>query len=497
MRSKGTVTIIGAGIGGLCCGIRLLHAGYKVVILEKTESCGGVAKTTTLPPCSLPFDSFASIMIHPNEYRKVFEDVGLSYTDYYEEIPLTNLYHFFYEDGSQFVLTKDYLNDADEFEATFPGSSDAYTAYVQHMYLRYQEIDTYFLNQSFISIKDLLQPSILMKALSLYPFICAAAYIKHFIKDKKLRSLLAFQTLYMGYPPTKIPYLYATIPAVTQTLGLIHIKGGMGTYIKALEKAFNDLGGTILFNHPVKQILVHQDKAYGVLCENKKIASDVIVSNADYGYTMTQLLSSPESYFNPKKLLPKPTLSCSVFLLRLVLSRPLPMLSTHNVFINKHLSRELKAIIQNHLPSTPPLYFYYPAAVDEHFRSDQMVNIHIMIRVPNLSSHITWTPQNKNAMREICITGLAHITGIPDIEASIVREHMSTPLTLEHEFNYTYGAAFGLAPTLFQSIMFRPQPVAKSVSRLYFVGSSIHPGNGASIVMKGAELTTKEILKRN
>lgn len=497
MSSKGMVTIIGAGIGGLCCGIRLLHAGYKVLILEKTQCCGGVAKTTYLPNCPLPFDSFASILIHPNEYRKVFEDVGLSYQDYYEEIPLTPLYRFFYKDGSQFTLTKDYLNDPQAFEKAFPHSLDAYTKYVDHMYLRYKEVETDFLTQPFVYAKDILKPSVLMRALSLYPFIPATPYINHFIKNDKLRDLLTFQTFYMGFPPQKTPYLYATIPAVTQTLGLIHIKGGMGAYIKALEKAFNDLGGQILYKHPVQKILTKNNRAYGVLYKNKKIVSDLIVSNADYGHTMTQLLSFPHSYLKQKKFCSKLMMSCSVFLLRLVLSTPLPMLSTHNIFIDNHLNRELKATAKKHLPVTPPIYFYYPAAIDDNFKTDQMVTMNIMVRVPHLGSPITWNAQTICSMRQLCLKGLSHITGIDDISPLIVNENISTPLELKQEFNCSYGAAFGLAPTLFQSMMFRPQPVLKSISHLYFVGSSIHPGNGVSIVMKGAELTTKEILKRS
>lgn len=253
-----------------------------------------------------------------------------------------------------------------------------------------------------------------------------------------------------------------------------------------MKKLFYDLGGKILYKHPVQKILIHNNKAYGVLCKNKKIASDVIVSNADYGHTMTQLLSSCPS---------KSTLSCSVFVLRLALSTPLSMLSIHNIFIDKDLNKELNATTKNHLPLSPPIYFYYPAAVDDSFREDHMFTINIMIRVPHLGSGMTWDTQTLSHLRTLCLKGLSQITKIQDISSFIISEQMSTPSDLEQQFNYSYGAAFGLAPTLFQSMMFRPQPVAKSIANLYFVGSSIHPGNGASIVMKGAALTTKEILK--
>ncbi len=491
------VIIIGAGIGGLCCGIRLLHAGYKVLIIEKTQACGGVAQTIHLPHSSLPFDSFASIFIHPNEYAQIFKDVGLSYQDYYETVPLTSLYKVFYKDGTQFTLNRNYLCDIQSFETTFKDSFNTYSSYVQSMYSRYISIDDSFLTKYFISIKDFVNPITLLKGISLHPYQSASAYLKHTTKNTKLREFLSFQTFYMGFPPQKMPYLYATIPAVTQTLGLIHVKGGMGAYVRALEKAFFDLGGKILYKHSVQNILIDNNRAYGVLCKNKKIEADIIVSNADYRYTVTQLLSYSNAYINSSKSTAPPVMSCSVFMLRLVLSRPLPMLNIHNIFINEDLNKEFKATAKGHLPITPPLYIYYPGAIDENFKTEEEFGINIMLRVPNLSSQITWNAQTISTLRAICLEGLSEITGIKNIHQYIVAEGISTPLELRNEFNCAYGAAFGLAPTLSQSIMFRPQPVSKSISGLYFVGSSIHPGNGVSIVMKGAKLTAEEILKRS
>jgi phytoene desaturase len=39
-----------------------------------------------------------------------------------------------------------------------------------------------------------------------------------------------------------------------------------------------------------------------------------------------------------------------------------------------------------------------------------------------------------------------------------------------------------------QSIMFRPQAKSKQIKNLYFVGSSTHPGNGVTMVMKSAKI---------
>jgi phytoene desaturase len=42
---------------------------------------------------------------------------------------------------------------------------------------------------------------------------------------------------------------------------------------------------------------------------------------------------------------------------------------------------------------------------------------------------------------------------------------------------------------------FRPPIKSEEVENLYFVGSSVHPGSGASIVLIGSKLVAEEIMR--
>lgn len=66
--------IIGAGVGGLCSAIYLLHAGFDVEIYEKNEQAGGVLAGVFLD--GNRFDQTASIMIEFEEYTSFFSDVA-------------------------------------------------------------------------------------------------------------------------------------------------------------------------------------------------------------------------------------------------------------------------------------------------------------------------------------------------------------------------------------------------------------------------------------
>ncbi len=56
------IIIIGGGIGGLCCGLHLLHAGYQVSLYEKRPQVGGVIQSIPSAPGYADYDSFAPLV---------------------------------------------------------------------------------------------------------------------------------------------------------------------------------------------------------------------------------------------------------------------------------------------------------------------------------------------------------------------------------------------------------------------------------------------------
>lgn len=336
-----------------------------------------------------------------------------------------------------------------------------------------------------------MNPKVLQSTLSLHPLPTAEHLINQHISSKKLRDLLLFQTFYMGMDPQKISNVYASIPAVTQAEGLLYVMGGMGAYISGLVKAFSDLGGHLFCHRTVQKILFKGSTAVGLLCENETILADIVVSNADYNFTMHYLLPKVHQ---PKRVV-KPTMSCSVFVLRLALNVSLPMLSLHNVFLPDTTPKEMESVSKGYFPSNPPLYIYYPSHVDPSFQVSCQSCVNIMMRVPNLCKRNEfWENETVRDLEDLCIRKLIQITGLKHLRENILAKSTSTPFDLKRNFNCWQGAAFGLAPSYLQSILFRPQTKRNGVKQLYFIGSSLHPGNGVSIVMKGAKLTAQQIM---
>ncbi len=86
------------------------------------------------------------------------------------------------------------------------------------------------------------------------------------------------------------------------------------------------------------------------------------------------------------------------------------------------------------------------------------------------------------------------INGLDDIEENIVYKNYLTPLDMEGTFNAYGGTAFGLSTTLTQTNYFRPKFKSNKANNLFFVGSSLHPGPGISLVLNSSKIVTEEIL---
>lgn len=71
---------------------------------------------------------------------------------------------------------------------------------------------------------------------------------------------------------------------------------------------------------------------------------------------------------------------------------------------------------------------------------------------------------------------------------------MYTPSEWREKYGLFRGAAFGLAHTLNQLVLFRPPNRDSQVKNLFFVGASTTPGNGVPLVMTGARMCVNRIL---
>lgn len=482
-----SVVIIGAGIGGLCTGIELQLQGYEVSVYEKNDTAGGVLRSITSPDGAFRFEESASIPVNPNTYHEYFKKLGLNPDEYFCDQKLKTLYHVYFHDGRVLRVPYDLNAMRAALDKDFRGEIRGWEDFMNATMKKYQISKQYFINRPFMTAYSILNPKQLCKLMELNPFTSASRYVSRFLKSQDLQDFILFQAFFMGIAPDQLPNVYTTVYANSQVEGISHIQGGLSHYASVLARLFEDNGGRIYYNAPAKTIFGKGSLVTGIQVGTQTISADVVVVNADYCYAQKELLN--------RTLTRRFRSSCSTYIVHLGLTRKYPELGVHNLFINENFEEEVSGIFKGRLPQHPSLYIYSPSLIDDSYCSDPSHSvINLMLRVPNLKNlPISWDEAMMEQLYTLCLNAVSSINGLETIRDYIAYKSFTAPTHFEDRYHCRYGSCFGIGHTRFQSMALRPQLRDKVYKNLYYVGSSIHPGNGASIVMEGAKMVSDAI----
>jgi phytoene desaturase len=492
-----SVLIVGAGIGGLATGVRLLSKGYQVKIFEKEASIGG--RIQPLKAGNFNFDLTASILMTPGVYQELFTYANRDYMDYLQFIKVDPNYRVHFEDGTNIDFSSNLAELTKALETISLEDSLGYIKFLADLYERYIVADKNIFQKSFESPLDLLKPSTLWSSFKLHTLSTTYSLVSEYVKSEKLRKFLCFQAMYIGISPFNGPNIYALVPAVTTLYGLWHLKGGLYSYIEAMGKLINEFGGSIATNCPVEEIVISNGRAVGVKTSDGVEYGDIIICNADFPYAMKNLIvdEKDKGKYTDEKL-ENIKYSCSNFIMYLGLKKKYPVLKVHNHYLGINFKDNIEAAFEGKLSQEPPLYFYCPSAMDDSMAPYNKDCLSVLVRVPNLFfDEINWNDDTINTLRKRVFSILRSIKGLEDIEDNVEYESHLTPEDLKNRFNSYGGTAYGLSPTLLQTNYFRPHIKSENVENLYFVGSSIHPGPGASIVLIGSKLVAEDIINNH
>src|SRR5690606_28667532 len=104
MKSK-KIGIIGAGIAGLACAVRLRVAGFDVDVYEANEYPGG--KLSEIRNGDFRFDAGPSLFTMPQFVDELFQLAGVDSKTYFDYIRKDIVCQYFYEDGTKFTAFSD------------------------------------------------------------------------------------------------------------------------------------------------------------------------------------------------------------------------------------------------------------------------------------------------------------------------------------------------------------------------------------------------------
>lgn len=333
--------------------------------------------------------------------------------------------------------------------------------------------------------------------MKLKTFDSAKNMMAKYMPDKDLQEMLSFQTLYIGVSPSNGPSLYNIIPMIELLYGVWSLKGGMHAMAQAMAKLFEDLGGKIHYSSPVDEIVILNNKVEGLKVNDEIIKSDIVISNADFPYTMSKLIKddSSKGKYTQKKI-DAMDYACSCLVYYWAIEGEHKDLKGHTFIISKDLDKNLKQIFDGDLIEDPSIYLSIPSNLDRSMAPEGKSSFYVLIPVSELGvSKYEYDKDKLDYYRNKAIDHLKNLPGLENIEDLIIKEEVFTPNDFAIKFSAYRGATFGLQPTLRQSNHWRPQSKSLECEGLYFTGSSTHPGAGVPIAIEGGRICSSEVRK--
>lgn len=485
------IVIVGSGFGGLSAAIRLQARGLDVTMLEKNVMVGGHAYQ--LKKNGYTFDMGPSLITAPHIIRSVFSAAGKRLEDYVDMVKLDPFYRIYFHDGTHI----DYSDDAQKMKSQMavfrPSDSNNYDRFMRECGSIYDAVISGGLGATpFTDLKTMI--GFVPRALKLKALYPAYYFVNRHFKDPRHTFTFSFHPLFIGGNPFRAPSVYLMIPYLEKVGGVWFAKGGMYSLVKAFEKIFLELGGTIETNAEVKEIFVKGRRARGVFANGEYYLADAVISNADWAHTNKDLIKPEHRRIWSNRKIEKLDYSMSAFLLYIGVRKQYPQLLHHTLILSKRYRELIEDIFDRKiLPDDFSMYLHAPSRTDPSMAPPGCESLYVLIPVPNLDAKLDWRVMAKPYTNKI-LKFLEEEFKLQDFRKHIEVLEIFTPEDFKKKQNAHLGSAWGVEPKLTQTAYFRPHNRSEDIERLYFVGAGTHPGAGLPGVMLSAEATEKLVV---
>ena len=488
--TRSSAVVIGAGLGGLSAAMRLGSKGYSVTVIDRLDRVGGRGSSVTKN--GFRFDLGPTILTVPQVFEKLWKDCGKDFARDVELVPLDPFYEIRWQDGSRFQVRSSEEEMLAEVTRNFPKDLKGYCKFLEDCEKRYvfgfEGLGRRPMNKIWDLLKEIPGFIRLRADRSVY------AHVSTRVKDPKLRMALSFHPLFIGGDPRNVTSMYILVSHLEKAFGVHYVKGGVQALADAMANVVKEQGGQVLLNSNVENITLSKQKADGVMLENGlKLNADIVVSNADPGWTYNKLLPNQKKRWTEKKL-KKSRWSMGLFVWYFGTKNTREKWQDvgHHTIMNGPRYRGLLADIfdRQFLADDMSIYLHRPSVTDPSVAPKGDDCFYALSPVPNLktSNPIDWSKElegYKNKMRMVLEET------IPGFSDAIIEEHILTPKDFEERYLSPYGSGFSLEPRIFQSAWFRPHNVSEDIENLYLVGAGTHPGAGIPSVVTSSEVLSQ------
>lgn len=489
-RSGARIVVIGSGFGGLSAAVRLQARGYQVSLLEARDQLGGRAYVYRQD--GFTFDGGPTVITAPFMIDEIFEGAGRSTADYVDIVPVDPFYRIEFHDGRSFEYNGDEAETERHVEAFSPGDLAGYREMIRRARDIFQKGFVELSDKPFLKFTDMIP--IAPDLIRLQSYKTVYQFVSQFVKDPLLRRVFSFHPLLVGGNPFQTTSIYALIHYLERQWGVHYVMGGTGALVSALGKLFEELGGEVHLNAPVREIVIGRNgRATGVkVRDGLEFEAEAVVSNADVANTYRRMLSPSVRRKYTDARLEGMRYSMGLYVIYFGTRKQYPDIRHHTIILSPTYRELLDDIFNKKVMGDEfSIYLHRPSATDPGMAPPGCDCFYALIPVPNQLSGIDWSVQDEPfKQRVLQFLDQRYLPGLLDNLATV---RTLTPLGFETDLNSYAGAGFSFEPIFTQSAWFRPHNQSEDVENLYFAGAGTHPGAGVPGVLSSAKIVEKLI----
>ncbi|MCC5940123.1 MAG: phytoene desaturase [Balneolaceae bacterium] len=490
MEKRKKIIVIGSGFGGLSSAIRLAAKGHDVNIIEKRDKPGGRAYQYDIN--GFKFDGGPTVITAPYIFDEIFDAAGKKRDDYFTLAPLDPFYRIFDSDGRHFDYMRNEEDVLRQIDLWNPADKAGYLKFTRRTTDIFSLFHPYT-DKPFLQFKNMLK--IMPGVIRLGAYMGTHQYVRRYIKHDFLRKVFSFHPLLIGGNPFDTPSIYLLIMQFEKEWGVHYAVGGVSSIVKGFSRLFEELGGTMLLNSEVDQIMVLGENVTGVRLKDGTVhEADIVVSNADSAFTYRNLIPEESRKKYKNRQIDRKSYSSSLFVIYFGTKKRYldSKLSHHNIILSREYKRLMKQIFKGtKLPDDLSLYLHMPTRSDSSIAPEGSELFYVLALVPNMKADIEWeqiAEEYKNRILDFLEKNY-----LPDLRENIIAEHYIDPPHFKNTLNSHYGAAFSFTPSLLQSAFFRPHNRSEQFRNLYFAGAGTHPGAGVPAVLSSGKIVAELI----
>ncbi len=481
--------VIGAGLGGLASAMRLGALGYRVTVIDKLDVPGG--RGSCIWKDGHRFDLGPTIVTVPQIFKELWAACG---RDFHKEVdlrPLDPFYEIRWPDGSKFTARQNTAAMREEVRRLSPDDVDGYDRFLRDSEERYwfgfEDLGRRSMHKLIDLIRVLPRFAMLRADRSVY------AHAAKRVKDERLRMALSFHPLFIGGDPFNVTSMYILVSHLEKEFGVHYAMGGVAAIAENMAEIITDQGGSLRMETEVDEILVKNRRARGVkLASGEVLTADIVVSNADAGFTYDHLLRNQKrKRWTPKKLKSRRwSMGLYVWYFGTKGTRDMWKDVGHHTILNGPRYRGLVQDIfkKGAVPEDYSLYVHRPTVTDPSAAPEGDDTFYILSPVPHLGHEDAANWEELEREYRVRLTKTLEDQLLPGFASRVTASEVFTPETFKDRYMSPHGTGFSIEPRILQSAWFRPHNVSEELDGLFLTGAGTHPGAGLPGVISSAEV---------